>query len=104
MKLLGHCRSHTIIILLRTCPVKYSHRSDPPSKIPGSAPGIYSTTAYLYWSTLVSAYGAGPPKIIGLTEGHGATYVPIHEKTMHAEVHIFAVYGNYVAPPTKSVN
>ena len=32
---------------------------------------IYSTTARLYWSTLISAYGAGPPKVIGLTKGYG---------------------------------
>ena len=26
---------------------------------------------HIQWSTLISAYGAGPPKVIGLTEGHG---------------------------------
>ena len=29
------------------------------------------TTVRLYWSTLISAYGARLPKDIGLTEGHG---------------------------------
>ena len=32
---------------------------------------MYSTTVCLYLSTLISAYGVGPPKVIGLTEGHG---------------------------------
>ena len=32
---------------------------------------MYSTTACLHLSTLISVYGVGQPKVIGLTEGHG---------------------------------
>ena len=32
---------------------------------------IYSTIAHLYWAPLIFAYGAGPPKVSGPSEGHG---------------------------------
>ena len=44
----------------------------------GTSSTLLLCIKFLYWSILISAYGAGPSKVIGLTEGHGG------------EQHIFA--------------